>query len=107
MIEREIRKVMQEVEETVKSIVYCDVCKKRVPIIYDGKWQKYYEVMTGHNDWGNDSCDSIDTQQCCSYNCALIIATQWFEENSNSDTAWCNINIEVNRFVLQEKTNNE
>lgn len=103
MIEHETRKVMREVTETVKSIVYCDVCKKLAPITHDGWWQKYYEVTTGHDDWGNDSCESIEKQQCCSYDCALKVAAQWFKERLGSDTAWCKINIEEECFIKGEE----
>lgn len=26
---------------------------------------KYFEVTTGHHDWGNDSCDSIEHKDIC------------------------------------------
>ena len=63
---------------TVKSEIYCDKCNKLLYTEYpriglNGKRRKevphkidIYEVTTGHNDWGNDSVDSIDSFHSCS-----------------------------------------
>lgn len=44
--------------------VTCDVCKKEINTVND-----YYEVTTGHNDWGNDSYDSVEYKDICSDKC--------------------------------------
>lgn len=54
-----------KVTKTVTG-VGCDICKKVIPIDEpkrDNK--KYFRVTTGHNDWGNDSCDSIEYRDIC------------------------------------------
>ena len=94
MIQTEKATFLREVEEIVRSFVVCDVCGKKAPIFnrFSGEvYQRYYSVTIWHSDWGNDSCDSYDEKQACSYQCALKLAENWFEENSDSETAHCDI----------------
>ena len=46
--------------------VECDVCKK---IITPKDWKspecRYFHIITGHHDWGNDSIDSIEHYDVC------------------------------------------
>jgi hypothetical protein len=72
---KEHKKEQSVIQETVIYTEYfCDVCKK---ILYT-RWNKedrkifgqrpiidYYTVVTGHNDWGRDSCDSREEQLVC------------------------------------------
>ena len=56
----------------------CNICGR---LIYRRSLQKsdelpknnelysFWEVMTGHNDWGNDSGDSIEHYEVCSTTC--------------------------------------
>lgn len=48
----------------VETSCKCDICGKEINL---GDW--FYSVMTGHNDWGNDSCDSIQSFDVCSDGC--------------------------------------
>lgn len=41
---------------------YCDLCEKEIT-------GPYWYMMTGHNDWGNDSCESVETYDICSETC--------------------------------------
>lgn len=63
-----MKKLSKEAEEVVVRTrrrvegVECDICKRLIiPTGYGFKenCSRYFEVMTGHHDWGNDSCDSI------------------------------------------------
>ena len=61
--------------------VYCDRCKRlilRRPGEYFDKsvidrmkrdpdldLVDWYRVVTGHHDWGNDSCESVETKDIC------------------------------------------
>ena len=69
-------KLKGEKKEVVVRIAYklagvkCDVCGHIIeppPVPYE--WMedeyKYYDVTTGHNDWGNDSCDSVKHHDIC------------------------------------------
>lgn len=71
-------KIPGEKKEVVVRTAYklagvkCDVCGRIIntPSIENRyKWMdddyKYYLVTTGHNDWGNDSCDSIQHKDIC------------------------------------------
>lgn len=73
--------------------VKCDSCG--VEIIADYKtryddYRRYYEVTTGHRDWGNDSIDSVSTKDICPA-CLSGYIMKFLDEHMNSDTAYCNI----------------
>ena len=50
-------------QETLIKIV-CDICGREID---DDDY--CFEVTTGHHDWGNDSCDSVEEKQICSDEC--------------------------------------
>ena len=77
MIKTEYKTAMVK-EKTAYIITRkCDKCKKIISKNYGDKfnelyppWNKmkqasFYEVTTGHHDWGNDSCDSIWHYDIC------------------------------------------
>lgn len=43
----------------------CDICGK---VIHSGS--KYISANTSHSDWGNDSCESFQSWELCSIECA-------------------------------------
>lgn len=54
------------------SGIKCDICgtvikppDKEHQYDWDKPEYKYYSVTTGHNDWGNDSSDSIKHRHIC------------------------------------------
>lgn len=53
----------------------CDVCKKEIN-------NNYWEVVTGHNDWGRDSVDSIENYEVCSTECLDELFRE-YKERSN------------------------
>lgn len=61
----------------VGKTLYCDVCGKEI-----GKRKGYWELITGHNDWGHDSCDSIRRFDVCSQMCLM---NKFVEYLDNSD----------------------
>lgn len=67
---------MKKLNPAVESVVYrkrrkvdaieCDICDKLItPAIYKKDSARYFEVTTGHNDWGNDSCESVEHLDIC------------------------------------------
>lgn len=61
-----MKKLSKETEQVVFRTnrrvvgVECDICKRLIdPAGYREDSSRYFEVTTGHHDWGNDSCDSI------------------------------------------------
>lgn len=68
------------VKETFVKVNYiiCDVCGKRLDV-----GESYLDVTTGHHDWGNDSCDSIDRRQICG-DCLDKVIEEYKEHALNS-----------------------
>lgn len=64
-------------EVMVSEKRYCDICRKEIT---DHHWH----ILTGHNDWGNDSCESVETYDICSEAC-LREALEKYINVSNKD----------------------
>ena len=47
--------------------VECDICEKIVPVKHDrpNEYNRYFEVTTGHHDWGSESIESRETIDVC------------------------------------------
>lgn|GEM_PF-1945056 len=77
----------QEVTIVKKRCIatYCDACGKEIsmPERYCG-WH-YYHVRTGYNDWGNDSAESIEYYDFCSYDCLKPHQDKYFEDARGSE----------------------
>jgi ribosomal protein S26 len=65
---------MKTYEEQIVSIktevlvkTTCDMCGCEVPE------RKGYDVTTGHNDWHNDSHESVEDKNVCSDYCLTLI----------------------------------
>ena len=63
-VKREYKEETRTVTDSflVSEKRYCDVCGKEIT-------GPFWEVTTGHYDWGNDSTDSIEDKDCCSVEC--------------------------------------
>ena len=57
-------KTYVNVEKEIVDKLTCDICGKEIK---EGKL--YYSVTTSHDDWGNDSIDSIEYKDICSDEC--------------------------------------
>ena len=103
MIKKIIKKTIKEVDEVIGEIVVCDVCNKEVPYAGNFAYElcRYYKIRTGHYDWGNDSCDSVEYRQVCSEECLLKAVNGWLKDKDNkkSDTAY----IEINKEYIARK----
>lgn len=65
--------------------VECDVCKRLiVPTKYAENSSQYFEIITGHNDWGNDSCDSREYFDVCP-NCIGDFVAKYARESSGTN----------------------
>lgn len=85
--DKEITKI-----EEVAIKCACDICGS---VIEDKT--RYYYVTTGHNDWGNDSCDSREHYHICSLDCLK----KKFEEYITETDGKQNSNyIEINHKML-------
>lgn len=89
------------VERKLTDVV-CDICGKVLEPSKErgayGNWTKYYEVTTGHRDWGNDSCESVKTVDICP-ECLDKYVSNYFK-NTNSTTAY----LEIETEIVYEKT---
>ena len=50
-------------KEKVLTGIVCDTCRNKIEA------DIYFDVTTQHGNWGNDSCDSIEHHDFCSYAC--------------------------------------
>ena len=89
MLKKTTNKVVKEFEEVVSEVIICDVCGK--PLHYDNNhYAVYYHIRTGHRDWGNDSCESIEYKDACCDECLAKLSQGWIndEEVKSSHTAY-------------------
>ena len=89
MIEEITEKRMVEQEVSISEICKCDVCKKK---IYEkrlsepgfstyGNRVEWFDITTGHCDWGNDSVDSIKEWHACSPECVNSFMKDYYDHS--------------------------
>ncbi len=78
------------VEKKERNLEYirCDCCNKKV--------ENYFKVTTSHNDWGRDSCDSIETKEIC-ISCIDEFLSSYIKEMSDTG----DIEIEKKRICYE------
>lgn len=99
-------KIPGEKKEVAVKTVYtvsgvkCDVCGRVIKAPSEENrclWMdddpKYYSVTTGHNDWGNDSCDSIDHRDICP-DCINKFVAEYLGSKDAYHSAYINIKTE-------------
>lgn len=96
MIRKTTKKVLKEVEEVDGEVITCDVCKKEIRYTETssmGPVGRYYKIKTGHYDWGNDSCDSIEYEDACCDECLTKYTQKWLKNTDvvKSKTAYIEI----------------
>ncbi len=74
----EIHEELKTVEVKKEIGVVCDECGKEIS-------ETYYEVVTGHYDWGNDSVDSVDSEDICCLECLEKNQKKYFEIANGSE----------------------
>ena len=65
----------------VSTTMHCDVCGG----VIDPNHEPYWELTTGHHDWGNDSCESIQCFDICSEACLRKKFDEYIKESSAND----------------------
>ena len=82
--------IMKPVTQTVKKLAVvgkkCDVCGADIlPTSrnFPREEKTFYEILTYHNDWGNDSVESHSHYHACSISCAMKFTAQYLAENYN------------------------
>lgn len=86
-----MKKLSNEVEEVVVSKrhriegIQCDICKNIItPTKFKENSSRYFEVTTGHNDWGNDSYESIHHADICP-NCIVDYIANYIQHVKGSE----------------------
>lgn len=97
MIKTITKKVLKEVVEVESEIGICDICGKDFKYekwIGKDKVARYYHIRTGHLDWGNDSCESVESRDACCEECLSKFTQEWLKDPDvvSSDTAYIEIN---------------
>lgn len=68
---------------------FCDVCGKEIT-------GPYWDIVTGHFDWGNDSCESRKNTDACSVECLLSEFKKYTERSAKrSNTEYIEIEHEM------------
>jgi len=93
MIEEHKRKVMKEIDEICGAKIICDKCGKVIFDFVDGNSHNkidacYFQLTTGHHDWGNDSPDSVKCDELCCETCVINALADYFENSKGSSTAY-------------------
>jgi hypothetical protein len=85
-LEKEVIGIREKVVE-----IKCDVCGGIIQteeeidcVVRKGGY--YYQITTGHSDWGMDSIESIEYADLCCDKCMFEYITKYVEE-TDSDTA--------------------
>ena len=84
---------IEKIEHRLCEYIRCDSCNKKIK-------GKYFEITTGHNDWGNDSIDSIEHKDICD-DCVNKYCDNYLKENQRSNTAYIDVEPEI--FVANQK----
>lgn len=64
----------------VGKTLCCDICKKEI-----AKRKGYWTLVTGHNDWGNDSCESVEHFDVCSQICLMNKFAEYIDESDKDN----------------------
>lgn len=78
MIKNIYEEKMIKTKIVVDRKVMCDVCNKEI------EGENYYEVTTGHEDWGNDSIESVENFDICSNECLDVKIEEFSKEESKT-----------------------
>ena len=84
VLSTEIKEVVTAKVRALEGIK-CDVCGRIIkPDRSRSKKNKYYDVKTGHNDWGNDSWESRTHHDICP-DCINAFVTKYLDEANGTE----------------------
>ena len=103
------------VEKRIDTVIwlFCDKCGKLIKKEYGKEYKKYeysdykdnaeyFKVTTGHHDWGNDSCESIDHRVYCR-ECLSVAFAEYLERCGDFDTEYMEIEHSCSRSLPLEE----
>lgn len=82
LLSESVTSTAYKVTRTVTG-VECDVCEKVIPASWHDENSKYFEVTTGHHDWGSESIESRETIDVCP-ECLLKYISDYFKNASTT-----------------------
>lgn len=68
----------------VKETRFCDVCNKVI-----GNKNGYWKLTTHHNDWGNDSYESVEKFDVCSAKCLVTKFDEYLKSSEKGYNTQC------------------
>ena len=89
--------IINNTEVVVAKELYCDVCGKLINSstnTYSNgihPYEHYFNAVWGHHDWGNDSCESVEDFDICSFECLDKKYEEFKKEFNDSSTCYFNI----------------
>lgn len=87
------KKVERVINDEVLESVTCDICNARI-----GKGVFYFDITTGHYEWGNDSCESIESFQACCPECLKrFIDNDFAKMREVYHSAYINVESDIRR----------
>ena len=93
MVKRMTEKRLVEQDVVVCERCACDICGKTIYEINDTfpiklttrtRHDEYWHLTTGHYDWGNDSCESVESLDLCSKECCIKALEEYLYKYSGS-----------------------
>ena len=90
-------KQLKEVDVIIDGKIICDYCRKvilqksMINTLEYGNSYKWFHMITGHRDWGNDSIDSMETFDLCSRECLMNKMNEIMDEYNDSYTDYYDI----------------
>ena len=77
----------------ILTAIQCDRCGCQIPAELDLTTNRYsnpyYQVTTGHHEWFNDSCDSIEHRDICP-GCIVTVLEEYIK-STKYDSAYIDI----------------
>ena len=101
MLSKEVKEVVTAKVRMLEGIL-CDKCGKVIPADrYATPMNRYYEVTTGHNDWGNDSFESREYHDICPECIGKFVADYFCDpKRGHNDTLY--IEVQTKYCVARE-----
>ncbi len=73
--------------EKIPVGIICDYCKEEIKPVRsfaNSRVYNFFHICTSHQDWGNDSIDSVETFDACCPGCALKMAEAYIVKSYKS-----------------------
>ena len=86
----------ERVEQKIVVQTQCDICKKLAEGDGPDGW---LSLSSGHSEWGNDSVDSMDHHDVCSYACCMTAVREVFDRFGEYESLYMDVGSLDQRFL--------